>query len=86
MIVLVFTSLVRRKDVSTPAAVVEAQTRAVLPFPPMIAADRDESLEFRIAETLIAFSSRDALLWLLDPNAVTRSNRRMHPVSFLLQD
>lgn len=54
VIVLVLVSLASRKDVSAPFAADEPQTLAVLPFRPMIAAERDESLEFGIAETLIA--------------------------------
>jgi TolB-like protein/DNA-binding winged helix-turn-helix (wHTH) protein/Tfp pilus assembly protein PilF len=53
-IVLVLVSLAPRKDIPLPAAAGAPQTLAVLPFRPMIAAERNESLEFGMAETLIA--------------------------------
>lgn len=52
--VLVLVVFASRKDDSLPVAADEPQTLAVLPFRPMISAERDESLEFGIAETLIA--------------------------------
>jgi TolB-like protein/DNA-binding winged helix-turn-helix (wHTH) protein/Flp pilus assembly protein TadD len=53
-IVLLLVSLAPRKEVAAPLAADEPHTLAVLPFRPMLAAERDESLGFGIAETLIA--------------------------------
>jgi TolB-like protein/DNA-binding winged helix-turn-helix (wHTH) protein len=54
VIVLALVTQAARRDVSPPGVAAEPQTLAVLPFLPMIAADRDESLELGLAETLIA--------------------------------
>jgi TolB-like protein/DNA-binding winged helix-turn-helix (wHTH) protein/Flp pilus assembly protein TadD len=54
VIVLVLVSLAPRKDESTPVTANDPQTLAILPFRPMIAAERNESLEFGMVETLIA--------------------------------
>lgn len=53
VIVLVLASQAQR-NVPVPAATGEPQTLAILPFRPLIAAERNESLEFGMAETLIA--------------------------------
>jgi TolB-like protein/DNA-binding winged helix-turn-helix (wHTH) protein/Flp pilus assembly protein TadD len=54
IIALVLVSLAPRKEISPPGSADDPQTLAVLPFRPMIEAERDESLELGITETLIA--------------------------------